>query len=59
MASTKGFAIGTATPAFRFEGIVDEVRVIKVPLNADWIAAEYRNAMMRSAFVVFGGEETL
>lgn len=59
MASTKGFAIGTATPAFRFEGIVDEVRVIKVPLDADWIAAEYRNAMMRSAFVVFGSEETL
>ncbi|MEO8843458.1 MAG: LamG-like jellyroll fold domain-containing protein [Kofleriaceae bacterium] len=57
MASTKGFAIGTATPAYRFEGIVDEIRVVEVPLTSDWIAAEYRNSMMRSAFVTFGAEQ--
>ncbi|HEX7700701.1 MAG TPA: LamG-like jellyroll fold domain-containing protein [Kofleriaceae bacterium] len=59
MASTHTFAIGSTNLSERFEGVVDEVRVFKVPLTTEWIAAEYRNSMMRSAFVVFGSEETM
>ena len=45
---------GSMQNQYRFEGIVDEVRVLKVALTADWIAAEYRNATLRSQFVTFG-----
>jgi hypothetical protein len=54
-----GFAIGSTTSAYRFKGIVDEVRVAKIALTPDWIAAEYRNAMMRAAFVTVGAEQTV
>jgi hypothetical protein len=59
MASTHTFAIGSSNLTERFEGVVDEVRVFKVPLTTEWIAAGYRNSMMRSAFAGFGSEETL
>ena len=54
---TSPLAIGSTTSAYRFEGIVDEVRVLKVALSADWIAAEYRNAAMRAQFVTFGSAQ--
>jgi concanavalin A-like lectin/glucanase superfamily protein len=47
-------AIGSMQSEYRFEGIVDEIRVVKVALSADWIAAEWRNATMRSQFVTYG-----
>jgi hypothetical protein len=52
-------AIGSTITAYRFKGTVDEVRVVKQALTLDWIAAEYRNAMMRAAFVTFGAEQML
>ncbi len=52
-----GFAIGSSNTNYRFEGAVDEVRLVKRALSADWIAAEYRNATMRAQFVTFGAEE--
>jgi biopolymer transport protein ExbB len=51
-------AIGSTQSEYRFKGIVDEVRVVKVALSADWIAAEWRNATMRSQFVTFGAAQT-
>lgn len=54
---TTPLAIGSMQGQYRFEGIVDEVRVVKVALGADWIAAEYRNATLRSQFVTFGPQE--
>jgi hypothetical protein len=51
---TTPLAIGSMQSEYRFEGIVDEVRVLKVALTADWIAAEWRNAMMRTQFVTYG-----
>ena len=54
---TTPLAIGSTQSVYRFEGIVDEVRVVKVALTADWIAAEWRNATMRSQFVTFGGAQ--
>lgn len=51
---TTPLAIGSMQSQYRFKGIVDEVRVLKVALTADWIAAEYRNATQRSQFVTFG-----
>jgi hypothetical protein len=51
---TTPLAIGSMQSEYRFEGIVDEVRVVKVALSADWIAAEWRNATMRSQFVTYG-----
>lgn len=54
---TTPLAIGSMQNEYRFEGIVDEVRVVKVALTADWIAAEYRNAAMRSQFVTFGPQQ--
>ena len=52
-----GFAIGSATAGYHFKGLADEVRVIKTALSADWIAAEYRNATARAAFVHWASEE--
>jgi len=54
---TTPLAIGSMQSQYRFEGIVDEVRVLKVALSADWIAAEYRNAMTRAQFVTFGPQQ--
>jgi biopolymer transport protein ExbB len=51
---TTPLAIGSMQSEYRFKGIVDEVRVVKVALSADWIAAEWRNATMRSQFVSYG-----
>jgi hypothetical protein len=56
--TTKDFAIGTATQMYRFEGTVDEVRVYKTALTADWIAAEHANLAQPGTFVTVGPEET-
>ena len=39
-----------------FKGLVDEVRVIKTVLSADWIAAEHAN-LNDAGFVSLGPEE--
>ncbi|MEO6771971.1 MAG: LamG-like jellyroll fold domain-containing protein, partial [Kofleriaceae bacterium] len=57
VSGTTPLAIGSTQSAYRFEGIVDEVRVLKVALSADWIAAEYRNATSRAQFVTFGAAQ--
>lgn len=57
--ATKDFAIGTATQMYRFAGAVDEVRVYKTALSADWIAAEHANLAQPDTFVTVGAEETL
>ena len=55
--ATKDFAIGTATQMYRFAGLVDEVRVYKTALSADWIAAEHANLASPGTFVTVGAEE--
>jgi hypothetical protein len=56
--ATREFAIGTAQQQFRFKGTVDEVRLYKTALTADWIAAEHANLAQPATFVTAGPEET-
>jgi hypothetical protein len=55
--SPQDFSIGSTNSAVRFEGVADEVRVYKVALSADWIAAEHANLADPAHFLTIDSEQ--
>lgn len=51
------FCIGDSSRPFA--GAIDEVRIYRSAVSADWIRAEYGNLQERSSFIKVGAEETL
>ena len=59
--STADFVVGTIAGAHGnagFNGLVDEVRVSNTARSADWIATEYNNESVPTAFLTLGGLQT-
>jgi hypothetical protein len=58
--STTDLTIGRH-PSFGqpFDGLIDEVRIMDVARNADWISTEIENLKNNATFITFGTEETI